>query len=352
MRDVLQVPTHLFPVAEFLTAALERVTRRFDEQLASDLPPVNQLCSHVERYRGKMLRPTLVLLCGLAARHVPEQANSSQLDLAIREDHILAAAVCEMVHMATLVHDDVLDDADVRRRGETVNRLRGNETAVILGDYLIASAFHLCSKIEHGGNRSALAVGRASMVLCAGELLQLHHRDNYSLDEETYFEIVDRKTAELIATACDLGAFHAGADELACGCLREFGRKLGIAFQIQDDLLDLMGTQEVVGKSVGKDIEKGKLTLPLVHHLAHADAMVRGRTLSHVQLAGNGGPGQSVGSRIELRAALEHTGSIRHAHQTAQRLVQEAKLLLGNLPVTPAREVLHLMADAVVERTY
>lgn len=349
MRDLLDMPANLLPVAEFLGRAMGRVTARFDEQLASDLPPVNQLCAHVERYRGKMLRPTLVLLCGLAAKARGGGSDVAEMELAIGEDHITAAAVCEMVHMATLVHDDVLDEADTRRRGETINRLRGNEAAVILGDYLIASAYHLCSQIKHGGNRSALAVGRASMVLCAGELLQLHHRDNYSLDERTYFEIVDRKTAELIATACDLGAFHAGADEEMCKRLGDFGRRLGIAFQIQDDLLDLMGTEASVGKSVGKDLEKGKMTLPLVHHLANADAMTRGRTLALIESAGGHEMGGSAGS---LRAALETTGSIRYASATATRLVREAKALLHVLADSPAKSVLLLMADAVVERTY
>lgn len=349
MHALLDLPTELLPVAASLGEMLDRVSRRFDDQLRSDLPPVNQLCAHVERYRGKMLRPTLVLLSGLAARARAGEMDAAAFARAIGEDHITTAAVCEMVHMATLVHDDVLDEADVRRRGETINRLRGNEAAVILGDYLIASAYHLCSQITHGGNRSALAVGRASMVLCAGELLQLHHRDNYSLDERTYFEIVDRKTAELIATACDLGAFHSGADDGLCKRLGDFGRKLGIAFQIQDDLLDLMGTEGSVGKSVGKDLEKGKMTLPLVHHLANADAITRGRTLAAIESAGGHATGGSTGS---LRVALEKTGSIRYASTTATRLVREAKRLLDALADSPAKSVLLLMADAVVERTY
>jgi len=342
----MQMPANLIPVSEFVGEKMAGVTRRFEAQLASDLPPVNQLCAHVERYRGKMLRPTLVLLCGLAAY---ARAGSEEAERSIGEDHERAAAVCEMVHMATLVHDDVLDEADTRRRGETVNRLRGNEAAVILGDYLIASAYHLCSQIRHGGHRSALAVGRASMVLCAGELLQLHHRDNYSLDERTYFEIVDRKTAELIATSCELGAFHSGADEAMCARLSEFGRKLGVAFQIQDDLLDLTGTEASVGKSVGKDLEKGKMTLPLVHHLASADALTRGRTLALIESAGERA---GAGAEETLRAALASTGSIRYASETATRLVREAKALLEALAASPAKSVLLLMADAVVDRTY
>ena len=167
----VEIPESLAPLQEFLADALARVEARFDLQLRSDLPPVSKLCAHIERYRGKMLRPTLAILAGLAAH--PRAADAPPGSI-ITEDHLLIAAVCEMVHMATLVHDDVLDEAETRRRGRTVNRLYGNEAAVILGDYLIASAYHLCSQLAD--QAVALEVARVSMTLCAGELLQLHHR--------------------------------------------------------------------------------------------------------------------------------------------------------------------------------
>ena len=171
MQGVIDLPEELRPVADLVAARLLDVSTRFDAQLESDLPPVNQLCKHIERYRGKMLRPTLVILCGAAAH---PKAGDGELASLVTDDHATLGAVCEMVHMATLVHDDVLDEAETRRRGDTVNRLRGNETAVILGDYLIASAYHLCSGL--GSQRYALAIGRASAVMCAGELLQLQLR--------------------------------------------------------------------------------------------------------------------------------------------------------------------------------
>ncbi|MCX5691399.1 MAG: polyprenyl synthetase family protein, partial [Planctomycetota bacterium] len=263
MHPLLDTDARLIPVMTAVQASLGDVERLFDAQLASDLPPVMQLVRHVERYRGKMLRPILVVLAGMASH--PEVTRTADLRELITKRHIASAAVCEMVHMATLVHDDVLDEADTRRRGDTVNRLHGNETAVILGDYLIASAYHLWSR--EAGSESAVLVGHASMVTCAGELLQLHHRGDYSLDEPTYFEIVERKTAELIATACSLGSLHSGATPAAREGLTRFGKCLGVAFQIQDDLLDLTGNERTVGKSVGKDLEKGKMTLPIVHYM-------------------------------------------------------------------------------------
>lgn len=264
----MPIPLHTpEALSRAVSLGLERVVERFDAQLLSPLSPVADLCRHVERYRGKMLRPTVALLSGIACS---PDADSAEPESLLTHELVSVAAVCEMVHMATLVHDDVLDEADTRRRGPTVNSLHGNEPAVILGDYLIAAAYHLCSQLD--SQAAALAIGRACMDVCAGELLQLHHRENFELDEPTYFEIVARKTGELVSVACELGARLApgGCAPGAPDALASFGRNLGIAFQIQDDLLDLTGEERVVGKSVGKDSEKGKLTLPLIHHLRNA----------------------------------------------------------------------------------
>lgn len=340
----VQVPDSLAPLQTFLASALTRVEDRFDLQLRSDLPPVSKLCTHIERYRGKMLRPMLVLLAGLAA--APDAAASPP-EAIISQDHIVLAAVCEMVHMATLVHDDVLDEAQTRRRGDTINRLHGNEAAVILGDYLIASAYHLCSQLQD--QAVALEIARTSMTLCAGELLQLHHRRDYSLDEPTYFEILDRKTAALIAASASLGARCSGADARLAGSLGAFGRKLGVAFQIQDDLLDLTGQDSVVGKTTGRDAEKGKLTLPLIHHLTTADPAARGGTLRLLEAMDEH---STSSARESLLAALNMTDSVRHARTTAERLVAEACSALTSLPDSAAKRMLTVMAQAVITRAY
>lgn len=317
---------------------LSRVGAIFDAQLESDLAPVAVLVKHVEAYRGKMLRPTLVGLCGLATRPNTE----------LTREHAVVGAVCEMVHMATLVHDDVLDEAETRRKGLTVNRLRGNEPAVILGDLLIASAYHLCSQLQD--QRAALAVGHASMVMCTGELLQLHHRDDFALDEKTYFEIVERKTAALIAAACELGAARSGADQASCARLAGYGRKLGVAFQIQDDVLDLTGEEEVVGKTLGKDLEKGKLTLPLIHHLASVSGKDRGKSLLLLEEACEGHE-KSADAAATLRGAVVDTGSLDYARSVALRLVSEAKAEIAPIEQSPAKAGLLAAADAVVNRS-
>ena len=347
MAAALEIPASLAGVQAVLDSALTRVQARFDEQLRSDLPPVSRLVGHVEHYRGKMLRPTLVVVSGLAAG-TQHAARSTQH---VSEAAITVAAVCEMVHMATLVHDDVLDEADVRRRGRTVNRLHGNEAAVILGDYLIAGAYHLCSTLDT--TRASRLIGAVSMTICSGELLQLHHRGDFSLDEATYFEIIDRKTASLIGAACRLGAecsADGGADEATAGRFERFGRDIGMAFQIQDDLLDLLGREAVVGKSVGKDLEKGKLTLPVIHHLAAAPAMQRGRSLLLLERAAGPDAGDRAAAAAALLTAIESTGSIAEARRAASSLIERAKGELGALPDSPARGYLMLAAEAVLAR--
>jgi octaprenyl-diphosphate synthase len=326
----VDVPNEL---AGVIASGLERVRERFDGQLRSDLPPVRRLCGHVENYRGKMLRPLLVLASGMAAGGE------------ILDEHVTCAAVCEMVHMATLVHDDVLDEAEVRRRGATVNRLHGNEAAVILGDYLIAAAYHLCSQL--GDQGIALRVAGVSMTLCAGELLQLSHREDLSLDERTYFEIIERKTASLVALSCRLGGECSGAGAGVLDGLERFGMRIGAAFQIQDDLLDLTGRESALGKPVGQDMSKGKLTLPMVHHLGAVGAADRGRTLVLLERASEGDREAGAG----LVRAMERSGSLEHASRVARELVNRARGELRPLEESAAKDLLISMADGVVDRS-
>src|ERR1700683_2557756 len=234
-------------LGECIAPQLAAVESMFHAALIGDLPCVNVLVRHVARFRGKMLRPTLLLLCGKAAGELTDA-------------HTVIATVVEMVHMATLVHDDVLDEAELRRKGATINHLRGNEAAVLLGDYLISHSYHLCSELE--SQFASRLIGRTTNCVCEGELLQLDNRNNLDLDEQTYLQIIERKTASLCAACCLLGAKFAGASPGEIAAMETFGLSLGTAFQIQDDILDLVGDVTSVGKTLGIDVEKGKLTLP------------------------------------------------------------------------------------------
>jgi octaprenyl-diphosphate synthase len=317
-------------VIETIQPQLLAVGALFAEELHSDLPCVNTLIAHVSKFRGKMLRPMLVLACGRAVGELTPA-------------HVTIATVVEMVHMATLVHDDVLDEADMRRRGATINHLKGNEAAVMLGDYLISHSYHLCSTLD--SQFAARVIGRTTNQICEGELLQLQNRDNLELDEETYITIISRKTASLIAASCYLGARFAGADEAVAKRLEKFGLSLGNAFQIQDDILDLIGDQRDVGKTLGIDVQKRKLTLPIIHFLQHAPQ-------EHQDLCRSLLTGNEPQQLERIRNLILPSKSIAYARERAQRLVERAKQSLTDLPETDMKRSLLAMADMVVDRNH
>ncbi len=318
-------------LGETLAGELAEVESRFAAELHSDLPCVNDLVVHIERYRGKMLRPMLLLLAGQAA--VPKAE--------LGDAHRTLATVVEMVHMATLVHDDILDEADTRRQGATVNALRGNEAAVMLGDYLISHAYHLCSSLD--SQVAARLVADATNTVCEGELLQLANRHNLGLDEQTYMRIIDRKTGALCAVACQLGAMVSGADKPRCQAMARFGTRLGAAFQIVDDVLDLVGNETVVGKTLGKDLEKGKLTLPLIHQLETAPPARRQHLLGLLR-------GDHADRAHQVAQLLVRTDSVDYARQRAGQLIDQAKRECATLGESDARDMLIAMADAILTR--
>ncbi|MEM1211919.1 MAG: polyprenyl synthetase family protein [Planctomycetota bacterium] len=341
-----------------LRRRLADIEQRFAAELLSDIEPVNTLVGYVERYRGKMLRPTL-LLASAEAAYGPEGFEAHG------EAFAVLATVVEMVHMATLVHDDVLDEAEVRRRGKTVNALRGNEAAVMLGDYLISHAYHLCSSLPRpGGRAGGVSLGRviasATNTVCEGELLQLAHRNDWRLNRRTYFEIIRRKTASLCGLCCRLPALVVGDPEgpgTTPAALTEFGEKLGIAFQIVDDLLDLTGDPETVGKSLGRDLAKGKLTLPMIELLerAEADRAVPGGAGLQERLARQAD--ESLPGEVREREAAElaglalSSGALAAAKDRADQLVADASDAVRQaLPDTPGRAVLLDLAGRVLTR--
>jgi octaprenyl-diphosphate synthase len=314
------------PVAD----ELARVERCFDDELASELPFVNDLCRRVRRYRGKMLRPTLLLLVGRACGR-------------LCDPHTTLAAVVEMVHLATLVHDDVLDEADVRRMQPTINARHGNETAVLLGDYLISHAFHLCSSLED--QYASRLIGATTNTVCEGELMQIHHRADANLTEDQYLEIIRRKTAALTGTCCQLGAKYAGATPHQARAWHRFGLEVGVAFQIVDDVLDYTGAEPRLGKTLGRDLDLGKPTLPTIHALVHADPAVR-RELASVLGNGHSMP------RERIRDWLAEAGSIEYAYAVAADHVAAARTHLANVPDSPAKDALWAATDFVLGRQY
>lgn len=312
---------------EPIAAELEQVCRAFDDELFSELPFVNELCARVRQFRGKMLRPALLLLSARACGR-------------LTGEHITLAAVVEMVHMATLVHDDVLDDADVRRNGSTINRMEGNETAILLGDYLISHAFHLCSSLE--SRYASRLIGATTNTVCEGELLQVHRRGDDELTTEQYLAIIARKTAALTGACCRLGAHYAAARPNVVDALERYGLDVGIAFQITDDVLDIVGTEERMGKTLGRDLEKHKLTLPVIHCLRTAPAEIRRTLRTHLA--------EAHPARGRMAALLEQTDSLTYALDAARKYIDSAVEALSLLPPSEARDSLTRMARLILDR--
>src|SRR5207248_3015707 len=242
---------------------------------------------------------------------------------------------------ATLVHDDVLDSATVRRHVPTVNAGWGTQAAILLGDHLFTRAFHLAATVDA---RACRLIGEATNRVCEGELRQGLERGNLALSEQDYYEIIEGKTAELIACCCRLGAVYAGAGEEVVEALARYGRDIGIAFQIADDVLDLVGLEETTGKSLGTDLEQQKLTLPLIHLLAQANgaaAKVRQVLTS---------PGNH--KREALVPLLTQTGAVEVARRKAQEFAARARAELRMLPPSVCRAILEKLTEKVIDRDH
>jgi len=307
---------------------MQKVEELLRLQLRSADPYVDQLVKHGFRLGGKRLRPALLLLAGMACG-------------TLGPHHITLAVVMEMIHTATLIHDDVLDEAELRRHLDTVNAKWGNKSGVLLGDFLFSHAFFLAATTDDAF--ACRAIGRSTNVVCEGEMRQINSRGRLELSEAEYFGIIDAKTAELCACCCRLGARFAGATEDQEESLARYGRNLGIAFQIVDDLLDLEGDETVTGKSLGTDLEQLKPTLPLIRLLSKLGPEQR-RKLEAELTAGEGN------RRALIEPWLVSGDALAYTRATAQRFAAAAQSDLLNLPAGPHRDVLHRLAESVLRR--
>jgi octaprenyl-diphosphate synthase len=302
-------------------AILARILKSRYERIAA-------LVDHVRHYRGKRLRPALLLLAARACGRVAPA-------------HHILGAVVEMVHTATLVHDDVLDGATVRRHVATVNAEWGVPASILLGDYLFTHAFHLAATT--GSADACRLIGEATNRTCEGELCQGLERGNLALTEDEYLGLIDGKTADLIACCCRLGALFAGATAETVERLARFGRGLGLAFQIADDLLDLVGEERTTGKSLGTDLEQQKMTLPLIRLLGTAPAPAASRLRQLLAAPGNH-------KRETLRPFLDDSDAVAYATRRAREFAVRARCELECLPPSPCRTVLEALTERVVKR--
>ncbi len=303
---------------------IDRVENLLMEELTSDSPFVAQLIKHSKKFHGKRIRPALCLY-------------SARICGGVTDAHIALATVCELLHTATLVHDDVLDEARLRRQEPTMNVVWGNEASVLFGDLLFAKAFTLCAKLHNREANRILAATVESM--CIGELSQIGTKGNFKLNEAEYFTIIRRKTADLFATACRLGSVGWETDKETVEALGRFGQAFGLAFQIVDDCLDLVGDEREVGKSLGTDLEKGKPTLPIIHMLSELPPPKR-LEMEQILAAGVNGKKEFVLTTLRERDA------IGYAQRRAEEYLDGAKQSVRAIPCRDAHDLENLISLA------
>ncbi len=312
---------------------LEHLQRFLKDEFGSPEPFIWQILQHIAKFRGKQIRPALLFL-------VRKLGGGETGD-----DHVKIGAVIELIHTATLVHDDILDDARLRRNVETIHRRWGERAAVLIGDYIYSRAFHLSTQVQG----MAGVLSDTTHTICEGELLQIGNRFRPDLDESLYLEIIRKKTAILYAVSCELGGVLGGLDPERCQRLHTFGMELGMAFQIADDCLDYAGQESIAGKSLGTDLHQGKVTLPLIYLLEcvpPADARWLREVLS-----------RPLGAEEEARISqlVRKHGVVAEAFSRAEAFIHSGKAMLtdvlnGDPVVMAVRESLDLVADYMVRR--
>ncbi|AXK71444.1 octaprenyl-diphosphate synthase [Lysobacter sp. TY2-98] len=309
-------------------AAVDALIR---DRLASDVVLINQVAEYIVSAGGKRLRPMLLLLAAGAA------GSESAID---PRAHQLAAVV-EFIHTATLLHDDVVDESDMRRGRRTANAVWGNAASVLVGDFLYSRSFQLMVELEKPEVMRILA--DTTNRIAEGEVLQLLHIRNPDTDEAAYLRVIERKTAVLFAAATRLGGLLAGAPGDQCDALESFGLDLGYAFQIADDVLDYAADADALGKNLGDDLAEGKATLPLIHAIRHSDAATSGRLR---EIVSNG----DVDALDEVIAAIRATGGLDYSRSRAEEYATRAEGTLAALPANAYTDALRGLAHYAVSR--
>jgi octaprenyl-diphosphate synthase len=279
--------------------------------------------------QGKQLRPVLAAL-------------SAGTTGKINDSHVLAAVIIEMVHLATLVHDDVIDEAEIRRGRPTLAANWGNEISVLLGDCLFAHALKLAASFPTP--EICRAVAAATNTVCSGEILQTQGRKNFELSRAEYFKALSMKTGELFALSCDLGALLSGAAPAQRAALRQYGMALGTAYQVYDDCLDLFGSEDTAGKSLGTDLAKGKMTLPMLWLLERASISERAKITALVQE-------WEPAFFPHVMGLLEAHDALTDSRQEVHQYLQAARKTLQGLPKSESRANLSGVVDYLAQQT-
>jgi octaprenyl-diphosphate synthase len=324
------LPAHFWkeivgPVAPFL----EQVSANLAAQVSSFHPDIAQYARYALTNQGKQIRPALVALSATAVGQLNDSVTR-------------AAVIVEMVHLATLVHDDIMDEAEMRRCRPTLAANWGNEIAVLVGDCLFAQALTLAA--SYPTPEVCRAVAKATNTVCSGEILQTHQRHNFSLKRAEYIKALEMKTGELFALSCELGGALAGGNHAESSALRSFGMALGTAYQLYDDCLDLYGSEALTGKTLGTDLSTGKLTLPILIILEKADGSDR-------EMLQNAVDSLEVTDLEKIFELLHKYNALSDTRRVVQQYIKQAQQVLSELKQSKGVEALAALGEYLAQQT-
>jgi octaprenyl-diphosphate synthase len=317
-------------IYETIAPDMLQVNEVIRKQLHSDVPLVNQIAEYIINAGGKRIRPVLLLLIANAYRYQGEQ-------------HYSLAAIIEFIHTATLLHDDVVDESSLRRGRKTANALFGNAAAVLVGDFLYSRSFQMMVGINSMQVMRILA--DATNVIAEGEVLQLLNMHDPDVTEERYLQVIRSKTAKLFEAATEIGALISGADATQVEAAAEYGRSLGTAFQLVDDVLDYSGNAAEIGKNVGDDLREGKPTLPLIYLLKNGSEEQKQLVRACIEH----GDEQQFSAVLE---AITHSGALEYTRSMAIEASNRALNALSDLPDSPYKQALLGLCRFAVERNH
>lgn len=326
LMPISMQPHQLNPLIE---PQFDAVTEYILNHLGSNVPLVENIGHYIVESGGKRLRPLLVLLAANACGYQGKE-------------HIPLAAVIEFIHTATLLHDDVVDNSELRRGNATANAKWGNAPSVLVGDFLYSRSFQIM--VEIGQMAIMEVISNATTVIAEGEVLQLLNQRNPDTTEESYMNVILGKTAMLFEAATECGAILAGSDAKARESLRLYGRHLGIAFQLVDDVMDYLSSSEEMGKNVGDDLAEGKATLPLIYAMRTGTEDERKQVREAIRQGG-------LEDLTPILDIVHRTGAIEYTRAKAQEQVEKALSALKDLPDTSFRSTLEQIAGMAVQRT-
>jgi octaprenyl-diphosphate synthase len=318
-------------IFSLIASELAQVESEFERQARSNVQVIAYLADYLRESGGKRVRPALTILSNYAVGGDGARYNSIRM-----------ATVMEFLHTATLVHDDIIDSADTRRNRPTVNALYGNETAVLMGDWLYMSAFE--TSLAERSLPILDILTHVTRKMTEGELLQLTTLGRTDISEQQYLDIIQRKTAFLFSACCEVGAILGGAEEQEQKALADYGMNLGMAFQVTDDLLDFTSTDDALGKGAGVDLLGGKVTLPLIYLIASEPS-----AREMVQTVMSEASYDTI-ARNQLHQAVERAGPLERARLRADEYATAARTALDNLPSSEFRESLAAIPAYVLDR--